>query len=181
MTFVSILPANATKQERDVEAAISDIGGLPIPTRAVWSAADCPADLLPWLAWGLSIDDWNADWPEQVKRSRIAAAIPIQRRKGTAKSVADVVNSFGAALTLKEWWQFDPPQPPHTFSITLTVGGGLGSLPGDYVDAIIAEVTRTKPVRSRFTFTQGLSAAGAIRLVGVARSVAVHRVRASAE
>jgi hypothetical protein len=30
---------------------------------------------LPWLAWGLSVDIWEAEWPEAKKRQIIAAAI----------------------------------------------------------------------------------------------------------
>ena len=42
------------------------------------------------------------------------------------------------------------------------------------IDDIIAEITRTKPVRSHFTFTQGLQADGAIAAIAAAR-VAAHR------
>lgn len=177
----SILPPTATALERAVEQATARIGAIDVdlPTR-LWNPWTCPEEMLPWLAWGLSMDSWDNRWPLLVRRQRVAAAIAIQRRKGTAQSVFDVVDSFGGALALKEWWQFDPPQPPHTFAITLTVGGGLGALPGDYVDAIIAEVTRTKPVRSHFTFTQGLSATGGIRLAAVARPATLHRLTAIA-
>ncbi|RZA27324.1 MAG: phage tail protein I, partial [Proteobacteria bacterium] len=40
----------------------------------------------------------------------------IQRRKGTASSVRDVVRSFGGSLALREWWQMAPRGDPHTFS-----------------------------------------------------------------
>jgi hypothetical protein len=55
-----------------------------VAIRAVWSPDDCPLDLLPWLAWGLSLDNWSTDWPESIKRERVRKAIAIARRKGTA-------------------------------------------------------------------------------------------------
>ena len=177
----SILPPTSTALERALEQASARIGDIDVdlPTR-LWNPATCPADMLPWLAWGLSMDSWDNRWPEPVRRQRVASAIAIQRRKGTAKSVFDVVDSFGGALVLKEWWQYDPPADPHTFTISLTVGGGLAPLPASYIDDIIAEVTRTKPVRSHFTFTQGLEATAGIRLAAVARPALLTRLTATA-
>lgn len=177
----SLLPPTSTALERALEQATARIGGIDVDLpRRLWDPWTCPADMLPWLAWGLSMDSWDNRWPEAVRRQRVASAIEIQRRKGTAQSVFDVVDSFGGALVLKEWWQYDPPAQPHTFTITLTVGNGLGPLPADYIDDIIAEVTRTKPVRSHFTFTQGLEATGGIRLAAVARPALLTRLSATA-
>lgn len=176
MTVASLLPANATSQERAVEAAIAGLANLSIPTRAVWSAADCPAELLPWLAWGLSIDDWDADWSDQLKRSRIAAAIPIQRRKGTAKSVRDVVASFGGNVIIREWFEMDPPGEPHTFSLTVTLGGGGSAPTAEFIDTVISEVGRTKPVRSRFDFTIAVDGRARIGLRAVGRPAVLARL-----
>ncbi len=177
----SLLPPTSTALERALEQATARISGIDVDLpRRLWDPWTCPADMLPWLAWGLSMDSWDNRWPEAVRRQRVASAIAIQRRKGTAQSVFDVVDSFGGALVLKEWWQYDPPAQPHSFTITLTVGNGLGPLPADYIDDIIAEVTRTKPVRSHFTFTQGLEATGGIRLAAVARPALLTRLSATA-
>jgi phage tail P2-like protein len=177
----SILPPTSTALERALEQATGRIGDIDInlPPR-LWNPWTCPPEMLPWLAWGLSMDSWDNRWPVAVRRQRVASAIAIQRRKGTAKSVFDVVDSFGGSLVLKEWWQQVPPAPPHTFTITLSVGGSLGPLPASYIDDIIGEVTRTKPVRSHFTFTQGLSASGGIRLAAVARPALLTRLSATA-
>ncbi|PKP99609.1 MAG: phage tail protein I [Alphaproteobacteria bacterium HGW-Alphaproteobacteria-13] len=177
----SILPPNSTALERAAEQAMARIGTFDVDLpRRLWNPWTCPPDMLPWLAWGLSMDSWDANWPIEVRRARVAAAISIQRRKGTAKSVFDVVESFGAALILREWWQMDPPGTPHTFAITVTLGGSFGALPAAYIEDIIAEVTRTKPVRSHFIFSQGIEAAGGIRLAAAARPVLLTRLAATA-
>lgn len=92
-TARSLLPPNATATERSIEAATARLEDVPVPLRDLWDPWHCPEDLLPWLAWSLSIDTWKSYWSPDIKRARIARAIDIQRRKGTLKSVRAVVES----------------------------------------------------------------------------------------
>lgn len=178
---MSLLPPNATDIERAVEAVGARAANLPVPLRSLWNAATCPAPLLPWLAWGVGIDNWSPDWPEAVKRARIAAAIPIARRKGTAASVRAVIASFGGLVALREWWQTTPRGAPYTFDLTLDIDQVAGvALTAAYAEAVIEEVRRTIPVRCAFTFTQATSAAGGIRLAAAARPVIFRRLELSA-
>lgn len=174
----SLLPPNATELERALEMlAATRLGGIDVPLRQIWSARDCPEAILPWLAWGLSIDQWSSDWPLQIRRARIASAIDIQRRKGTPKSVIDVVNSFGGSVVVREWFQKTPPGDPHTFSLSVSLGGQGDAAPSaDFIDSVIAEVSRTKPVRSHFDFTVAFSARAQIGLRAVARPVTYARL-----
>ncbi|MGO4521115.1 phage tail protein I [Dyella sp. 2RAF44] len=159
----SLLPPNAQPSESAVEAATSRVGDVETPLRDLWNAWTCPESLLPWLAWALSVDTWRPEWPEYIKRSRVAKAIEIQRHKGTVKSVRDVVESFGGAVEIVEWWQKTPKGTPHTFDLTLTLSGNDGTqATAQFVDDVIAEVTKTKPVRSQFTFTQGVALYGSV-------------------
>ena len=171
----SLLPRNATLAERAIEAAMSRMVEVPMRHRDVWNPDTCPIEMLPWLAWGLSIDAWRSSWPEHIKRARVRAAIDIQRRKGTANSVRQVVAAFGGAVHLREWWQQVPPGPPHTFEMVLTLAGEGGeTATAQYVNDVIAEVERTKPVRSHFTFTQGLQATNGTGVGGGVR-IALYR------
>ncbi len=61
----------------------------------LWNPWNCPAEFLPFLAWSVSVDTWDSDWPERIKRARIASSFQIQRHKGTAKSIAELIASFG--------------------------------------------------------------------------------------
>lgn len=175
---VSLLPPNATDTEWHLEATTARIGDVATPLRDLWNADNCPVELLPWLAWTLSLDAWQPYWTEQVKRQRIKEAINIQRHKGTTKSVKDVVAAFGGALTLLEWWQQTPPATPHTFEVVLAIGGGQPATAA-YQQDVIDEISRTKPVRSHFTLTAGLSASGGLGLQGVARPVTYTRISVS--
>lgn len=172
----SLLPPNSTAAERALEQVQARPSLLPVPLRELWNPDTCPAHLLPWLAWTLSLDSWQPYWPEAVKRARIRAAVEIQRRKGTAKSVRDVVAAFGSALALREWWQKSPMGTPHTFDVVLTLGPGVPNTAA-YQQDVIKEIERTKPVRSHFTFTLGLAATGGLGLAGAARPVIYRRIQ----
>jgi len=175
MSEASLLPPNASAQERAIELSTARAFVVGAPLRSLWNPDTCPADLLPWLAWALSIDSWKDYWPEHVKRARVRAAIQIQRSKGTSRSVRQVVEAFGGQVVLREWWEHTPPKPPHTFDMVLTLTGEGGQVASaQFVDDVIAEVSRTKPVRSHFTFTQGANAQAGIGTVSAAR-VAVYR------
>lgn len=177
----TLAPPNSTDLERaaDLLAAIR-LGDIDVPLRELWSAQDCPENLLAWLAWALSIDNWSPDWPLHIRRARVASAIAVQRRKGTVQSVEDVIASFGGSVVLQEWWEADPPGTPHTFQLNLTLGGSGGPPSDEFLDAVVAEVERTKPVRSHFTVNAGEAAEGAIGLFGAARPMIYARVFASA-
>ncbi|WP_369969860.1 phage tail protein I [Stenotrophomonas rhizophila] len=177
----SLLPPNATRLERATEAADAQLGTIPMVHHTLWNPWTCPAEFLTYLAWSVSVDTWSSDWPEHIKRARIASSFSIQRHKGTAKSIADVVASFGGQVQIEEWWQQTPIGTPHTFALLLTLSGQGGEeATAAFIDQVIAAVNRAKPVRSHFTFTQGLNAEGVVGLIGVARAVVATRLQLAA-
>lgn len=178
MTDLGLSTPNATTFQRALEIASRRYDQIPVPNRDLLNASACPTPLLPWLAHHRSVDSWNSAWPESVRRAVIAQSMEIHRRKGTVASVRKVVEAFGAAIALREWWQMEPRGEPHTFDLVLTVNP-LNSAPASarYIEEIIDEIARTKPVRSHFTFTQGLRAEGAIGVTGAARVVGYRRLR----
>ncbi len=174
---MTLLPPNATPLERALEAATARLGDVPSPLRPLVDPDTCPADLLPYLAWAVAIDGWSEDWPEPIRRARVHAAIPIQRRKGTVASIRDLVASFGGGFLLREWWQFSPPRRPYTFALVIDVDGVVpGDVNAAYVEAIGAEVARTKPVRCSFTLTQKVRAGQRFAAVAAARPAAHARL-----
>lgn len=176
--MTSILPPNATDLERALELLLdARIDAIDVPLRALWLAETCPEDELPFLAWALSVDQWSPDWPLHIRRARVAAAIIIQRIKGTAQSVVDVVQSFGGNVLIREWFEMDPPGDPHTFSLTVSLTGTGGQAPtAAFIDAVVAEVSRTKPVRSHFDFTVAVDARARIGLRAVGRPAVIARL-----
>ncbi|WP_408586581.1 phage tail protein I [Novosphingobium sp.] len=178
----SILPPNATPLELALEQLASlRLDAVDTDLRPLWSADLCPPALLPYLAWGLSVDQWDASWPLATRRARVRDAIAVQRGKGTIAAVRRVVASFGGQIALTEWWQQTPAGTPHTFSLTLSLPSNGGAAPSAaFVDAVIAEVTATKPLRSHFDFVLAQSAVGAVGLRAVARPVLYVRLAMAA-
>jgi phage tail protein, P2 protein I family len=178
----ALAPPNAVPLVKAADQLQHDrIDAIPAPLRTVWSARDCPEELLPWLAWALSVDQWSADWPVEVRRARVAAAIAIQRIKGTAKSVTDVISSFGGNVVMRAWFEREPAGIPHTFNMTVSLGGQSEGAPSaEFIDAVIAEVGRTKSARDHFDFTVAVNGIGQIGLRAVARPVTFARIFAQA-
>lgn len=101
----SLLPPNASSLERALEAVAAErIEAIEVERlRALWTPADCPAPLLPWLAWALSVDEWDGAWPEATQRAVIAASIDVHRHKGTVAAVrrALAAAGYGDAVVLE--------------------------------------------------------------------------------
>lgn len=173
---MTLLPPNATPFERALEAATARIGAINAPIDTLLDPATINAEWLPWLAWGLSADSWDADWSEAVKRQAVAGSIALHRIKGTRLSVEIVLRRFDQLARVVEWHETAPRGAPHTFEIILPLTVD-GSVPGGtrataaFADAIIREVSRVKPLREHFKFVQHLAVAGSIGVMGAARAV----------
>lgn len=95
----TLLPPNATTAERALEQVTAerlcqlDAGAELIGT--LWNPQTCPAALLPWLAWALSVDEWNSDWPEETKRAVCAESAELHRIKGTPAAVKKALQAMG--------------------------------------------------------------------------------------
>lgn len=177
MNDSTLLPPNSTALERGLATAISRISGVPVPISDLWNPETCPVDLLPWLAWALNIQTWDSTWPEALKRQQIESAVDIARRKGTAKSIRDVVASFGSSLALREWWQTTPKGDPYTFAITLSIGPDVPQT-ADFQEQVMQAVDNAKPVRAHYTFTAGIKSTGSVGVLAAARPVKYLRLEA---
>jgi phage tail P2-like protein len=174
----TLLPSSASRLEKALERALArQLAELPTPIRDAWNADVIELEQLPWLAWGVGKRTWNAEWPEAIRRSIVRTAIPTARRMGSVQSVRDIVAAFGGQLAIREWWELSPKGPPFTFSIVLTLNGQTGeAVTARFVEEVVAEISRAKPARAHFTFTQGLSFAGAAAIAGGVRPTVIRRL-----
>lgn len=113
-----LLPPNATATESAVSSTLSRIDTISVPIRALWRPRDCPAHLLPWLAWALSVDEWDEQWSEQQKREAIATAVYLHRHKGTKAAVQRAMQAIGHDAQISEW--FDYTGRPYTYRLEMT-------------------------------------------------------------
>lgn len=81
-----LLPPNATPLER-VFCEAAAMQHKPEVIASLWDAQRCPVAVLPWLAWALSVDEWDEAWPEARKRQAVLQSVQLHRRKGTPWAV----------------------------------------------------------------------------------------------
>ena len=97
--MTSILPPNRTPFEEAIEGASAARFPPPVHLIAdVWNPETCPADLLPYLAWGLSVDLWDERWSETTKREVCRKAFTLHRLKTTPAGIKAHVELTGAKV-----------------------------------------------------------------------------------
>ena len=78
-----------------MEASAARLADVPVPLRDLWHPHTCPAALLPWLAWALSVDEWDPGWSEDQQRETLANSVRIHAHKGTPGSIRRVLAAAG--------------------------------------------------------------------------------------
>ncbi|MDW1507438.1 phage tail protein I [Vibrio sp. Vb5031] len=117
----SLLPENLGDLERDLDAAIARMEDIEIPISTLWDPWNCPIELLPWLAWAVSVDSWHSHWPEDMKRRTVANSLDMHRIKGTRPAVELAIESLGLEYRILEWFQESPRAEPGTFKIDVYI------------------------------------------------------------
>ncbi|QLG93277.1 phage tail protein I [Pseudomonas yamanorum] len=115
----SLLPINSSQLERAIEAATDEV--TTIPLRTLYNPDTCPAHLLHQLAWAWSVDRWDNNWSEAVKRAAIRSAFYVHAHKGTIGALRRVVEPLGYLIEVQEWWETTPKGVPGTFALKVGV------------------------------------------------------------
>lgn len=182
-----LLPPSATRLERQLASTAGRLSQLPVQLHSLWDPYRCPAPLLPWLAWAVSIDIWptNPEDPAEEasqRREVISRNAFVHKHKGTRAAIQQALNTFtGTSITLTEWWEETPPAAPHTFKLDLLVNRadqGAGS--ADLNTRLRQAIDAVKPVRSHYTFTISTVQSSALRLAAVTEAVSHKRFHMSA-
>jgi len=131
-----LLPDNATPLEQELARATATIDALdPAVIETIWDAWACPAALLPWLAWALSIDVWDDAWPEVTKRQAIADSPYYHRIKGTRLAVEMALDLAGRPYDIVEWFEAVPTRRRGTAFV-------MFEAPLDQIGPLLARVRR---------------------------------------
>lgn len=117
--MTALLPNNSTPLERALGSVAID--RTKITLRTLYNPDTCPAHMLYQLAWAWSVDRWDDEWSEAVKRSVIRSAYLVHSRKGTIGALRRVVEPFGYLIEVVEWWQTVPEGVPGTFALKVGV------------------------------------------------------------
>lgn len=181
MTHISTLPPNSTALERALEATFAArLDALPMPVGQMMNPATCPSAFLPWLAWALSVDDWDAAWSETTKRSVVAASISVHRRKGTIASVkaamaamgyGDVVVTEGRNMLVGGPWLVGDPTVPvgsaeHWADYWLTIDEVITPNEANKISQRMAQVAPARCRLARIVVNNAATVVGGPWLVG---------------
>ncbi|HHJ4428206.1 TPA: phage tail protein I [Klebsiella pneumoniae] len=115
----SLLPPSSTAWLRYTEAGTARLSAITVALRTLWTPTASPVDLLPYLAWALSVDRWDKDWPAERKIAAIQRSYWLHRRKGTRAAVRRVVEDMGFSATFAEW--FEVGDEPGTFRLEVDI------------------------------------------------------------
>lgn len=98
MTQETLLPQNRTAFEEAADLTGARVADLPLDVPKLVRPFEIPASFLPWAAWGLSVDFWEKEWPEDKHRLMLARSLRMHSRKGTATAIAEAVQIMGGEV-----------------------------------------------------------------------------------
>lgn len=90
----TLLPPASTPLERNLSRTMGRFNP-PSIVPGLWNPDTCPPSILPYLAWALSVDEWDNGWPIEKKREVVKAAREIHQKKGTPLAIARALESIG--------------------------------------------------------------------------------------
>ncbi|WP_297424260.1 phage tail protein I [uncultured Acinetobacter sp.] len=118
----TLLPPNSTELERKLAEVGKDAFDLP-SIRIIKDIDQVPAQFLPFIAWQKSVDYWDENWQDSLKRNVIKNSLEQHRIKGTAAAIKRALEPFGYEVKLIEWFQAEPNLIPGTFNLELDLIG----------------------------------------------------------
>jgi phage tail P2-like protein len=172
MATPDLLPISASQQERALALSMARLSALPLLIDTLWNSETCPESLLPWLAWSLSVDAWETNWPASQKREAIRHSVLQHLKKGTCGAVKQVLALLGGHLQLSEWFAHEGAA--HTFALSARIDTSMLAQDKCLFDATFyrglhKHLETVKPLRSHYQltltadFTQGLALATTLR------------------
>lgn len=145
----NLLPPSATIFEVSFDEAFSRIENVTTPARTTINPDTAPAQILPWMAWAQSVDNWEIDWSEEQKRAVIKAAYSVHRQKGTVYALRTALAALGYDLIVQEWYQQIPQGDPYTFDVILTITGN--EIDAETFTKLLAVIEANKNLRSHLS------------------------------
>ena len=118
----SLLPPNSTQLERNLTEVGQDAFDLP-SIRIIKDIDEVPAQFLPFIAYQKSVDYWDNDWQDALKRKVIKSSKEQHKIKGTAAAIKLALEPFGYEVKLIEWFKAEPNLQPGTFNLELDLIG----------------------------------------------------------
>lgn len=171
--FKSLLPPNTTKLERSLEETTAQISEIHVPLTQYIDPENCPTELLPWLAWELSVDFWDENWTEAQKRAAIAASPYVHEKKGTPSAIRRSIETLG--YSVKIFTNRHEKMAPHAFRIEIGVASqGIDEHLINEIERQIRTNINTRSYLSRLSLigeTHGNIAVGSATMSGLETTI----------
>jgi phage tail P2-like protein len=156
----SLLPINLTELLKNIEESGCKITELEAKNKYVFNVDLAPENILPWVAWGFSVDDWNDAWEVDIKRNIIKTSLTLHRQKGTIGSLKKALSAFNFVdIKIEEWFEYGGN--PYFFRVYFDIpyaGFDINILP-----EIAKVIQNTKNARSHLeSFKPYLSSGSAV-------------------
>ena len=177
----SILPPNASPLAEALDLLEARLHSLPV-SMITKDPATVPVSLLDHLAWEQSVDVWDLEWPEEIKRTVVAMSAELHRYKGTPHAIHLALLPFEVAVEMIEWWQPEGvAQGLERGSFQVTAYAGRSIYPGirtsvsnEMLEAMTAVVKRAAPVSRKMIFRLGERFRSKVELHGGVRVIQRH-------
>lgn len=141
----SLLPINASELLKNLEKTGCKITELEAKNKYVFNGDLAPENVLPFLAWSLSVDDWSDNWEVDIKRNIIKTSVTLHRQKGTIGALKQALSAFNFIdIKIEEWFEYGGY--PYYFKVYFDIpypGFDINILP-----KISKVIQNTKNVRS---------------------------------
>lgn len=142
----SLLPINASELLRNLEKTGCKITELETRNKYVFNGDLAPENVLPFLAWSLSVDDWNDNWATDVKRNIIKTSLTLHRQKGTIGALKKALSAFNfAGIKIEEWFEYGGD--PYHFRVCFDIS--YAGFDINILSEINKVIENTKNVRSK--------------------------------
>ena len=122
---LSLLPANSKPLEHALATITAKLEPIPVPFANIWDVDNAPDSLLPFLAFAWSVDEWNDNWTDEVKRAVIKNSLWVHERKGTLGAVKRALAAMNYDTSVIEWFEKEPHGRAGTFSIEVRPTQGV--------------------------------------------------------
>jgi phage tail P2-like protein len=90
----ALLPEHSSRLEKALEIALLE-RVTSIDFVNVLNPNTAPEPFLRWMAWALSVDEWDDGWSEDTKRETIRRSFEVHRLKGTRWAVRTALDAAG--------------------------------------------------------------------------------------
>ena len=108
-----------------------------------------PPDIIPWLAWAMSVDVWDNNWNDSTKRNVIRESVQVHKNKGTLGALKRALAAFVFAdIKIEEWFEY--AGNPYNFRVyAIFREDGLSMTDAEL---ILSTIMQTKNLRSKLEY-----------------------------